>query len=189
MEDSPHVRAVWLLWSGATPAERTTREYFARFPETDFFPFELRQTAAYLREHTRSDDRVQVYGMDPYVLFLAAAPQRDAVHLRVRPRRRRGARGRHGRRPRRRAGRAHPRHPRRPRGRPARPARGPAAGGVRLPRRLAAHLGADAWDDFAGALHPRGPVGARALPRERPLRPRSRLAAERPRARRSPRRR
>jgi hypothetical protein len=71
MEDSPHVRAVWLLWSGATPAERGTREYFARFPETDFFPFELRQAAAYLREHTGSDDRVQVYGMDPYVLFLA----------------------------------------------------------------------------------------------------------------------
>ena len=71
MEDSPHVRAVWLLWSGATPAERTTREYFAHFPETDFFPFELRQTAAYLRDHTRSDERVQVYGMDPYVLFLA----------------------------------------------------------------------------------------------------------------------
>jgi hypothetical protein len=71
IEDSPHVRAVWLLWSGATPAERTTREFLAHFPEIDFFPFELRQTAAYLREHTRSDDRVQVYGMDPYVLFLA----------------------------------------------------------------------------------------------------------------------
>jgi hypothetical protein len=71
MEDSPHVRATWLLWSGATPAERATREYFARFPETDFFPFEMRQAAAYLRAHTGSDDRVQVYGMDPYVLFLA----------------------------------------------------------------------------------------------------------------------
>jgi hypothetical protein len=71
MEDSPHVRAVWLLWSGATPAERATRDYFAHFPETDFFPFEMRQAAAYLREHTGPDDRVQVYGMDPYVLFLA----------------------------------------------------------------------------------------------------------------------
>jgi hypothetical protein len=71
MEDSPHVRATWLLWSGATPAERATREYFARFPETDFFPFEMRQAAAYLRDHTGPDDRVQTYGMDPYVLFLA----------------------------------------------------------------------------------------------------------------------
>ena len=51
------------------------------------------------------------------------APERHAVHLRVRPRRRRGARGRHRRRARRRAVRAHPRHSRRARGRPARQAR------------------------------------------------------------------
>ena len=30
-----------------------------------------RQTADYLREHTKPDDRVQLYGMDPYLLFLA----------------------------------------------------------------------------------------------------------------------
>lgn len=71
MEDSPHVRATWLLWGASTPQERTTREYFAHFPEPDFFPFELRQTAEYLREHTTTRDRVQTYGMDPYVLFLA----------------------------------------------------------------------------------------------------------------------
>ncbi len=71
MEDSPHVRATWLLWSGGTAESRSTREYFARFPEVDYFPFELRQTAAYLRDHTTPDDRVQTYGMDPYVLFLA----------------------------------------------------------------------------------------------------------------------
>jgi hypothetical protein len=71
MEDSPHIRAVWLLWGASTPAARETREYFARFPETDYFPYELRQTAAYLREHTKPSDRVQLYGMDPYLLFLA----------------------------------------------------------------------------------------------------------------------
>ncbi len=71
MEDSPHTRATWLLWSGRTAAERETREYFSHFPEPDYFPFEMRQAAAYLREHTRPDDRVQTYGMDPYVLFLA----------------------------------------------------------------------------------------------------------------------
>src|ERR1019366_10387569 len=71
LEDSPHVRAAWLLWGATTPDQRSTREYFARFPETDFFPFEMRQAAAYLRAHTREDDRVQVYAMDPYVLFLA----------------------------------------------------------------------------------------------------------------------
>jgi hypothetical protein len=71
MEDSPHIRATWLLWGASTPAARETREYFARFPEPDYFPFELRQTARYLREHTGPADRVQVYGMDPYLLFLA----------------------------------------------------------------------------------------------------------------------
>jgi hypothetical protein len=71
MEDSPHVRATWMLWGAATREQRSTRAYFARFPESDFFPFELRQAADYVRDHTKPDDRVQVYGMDPYVLFLA----------------------------------------------------------------------------------------------------------------------
>jgi hypothetical protein len=71
MEDSPYMRASWLLWGAATPAQRATRAYFAHFPEPDFFPFELRQTADYLRRHTGPAERVQTYGMDPYVLFLA----------------------------------------------------------------------------------------------------------------------
>ncbi|HEX3343885.1 MAG TPA: hypothetical protein VHS09_04895, partial [Polyangiaceae bacterium] len=71
MEDSPYIRAPWLLWGAATPAERETRAYFARFPEPDYFPFEMRETAAYLRRATAPGDRVQTYGMDPYVLFLA----------------------------------------------------------------------------------------------------------------------
>ncbi len=71
IEDSPHVRATWMLWGAWTPEQRSTRAYFARFPESDFFPYEMRQAAAYVREHTKPDDRVQLYGMDPYVLFLA----------------------------------------------------------------------------------------------------------------------
>jgi hypothetical protein len=71
MEDSPHIRAVWLLWGAETPEDRATRDYFSHFPEPDFFPYEMRQTAAYLREHTGPRDRVQTYGMDPYLLFLA----------------------------------------------------------------------------------------------------------------------
>jgi hypothetical protein len=71
MEDSPHIRAVWMLWGATTEHDRTTREYFAHFPEPDFFPYEMHQTAAYLRAHTAPTDRVQTYGMDPYVLFLA----------------------------------------------------------------------------------------------------------------------
>ncbi|HEX3770538.1 MAG TPA: hypothetical protein VHV30_06735, partial [Polyangiaceae bacterium] len=71
LEDSPHVRATWMVWA-STIADRTTRDYFARFPERDYFPYEMRQAAEYLRTHTKDDDRVQIYGMDPYVLFLAA---------------------------------------------------------------------------------------------------------------------
>jgi hypothetical protein len=71
MEDSPYIRAVWLLWGASTPEDRQTREYFAHFPEPDYFPYEMRQAAAYLREHTSQVDRVQTYGMDPYILFLA----------------------------------------------------------------------------------------------------------------------
>jgi hypothetical protein len=71
MEDSPYIRAVWLLWGASTPEDRATSEYFSHFPEPDFFPYEMHQTAEYLREHTDRGDRVQTYGMDAYVLFLA----------------------------------------------------------------------------------------------------------------------
>jgi len=71
MEDSPYIRAVWLLWGASTEGDRATAEYFSHFPEPDFFPYEMRSAAAYLRSHTRPGDRVQTYGMDPYVLFLA----------------------------------------------------------------------------------------------------------------------
>jgi hypothetical protein len=71
MEDSPHVRATWLLWGAATPDERETAEYFDHFPEPDYFPFEMREAARFLRDSTRDDETVQTYGMDPYDLFLA----------------------------------------------------------------------------------------------------------------------
>ncbi|MGH7271619.1 MAG: hypothetical protein ACREJ3_14405, partial [Polyangiaceae bacterium] len=71
MEDSPYIRATWLLWGARTPAERSTPEYFAHFKRPDFFAYELRETARYLQAHTTPSDRVQTYGMDPYVLFLA----------------------------------------------------------------------------------------------------------------------
>jgi len=60
-------------WSevGATPAARTTRAYLERFPWGDFFPADMRDAAAFVRERTRPDDRVQTYGLDPYFLFLA----------------------------------------------------------------------------------------------------------------------
>jgi len=70
LADSPHARADWILM-GPTPEQRATRAYWESFAAPDFFPYEMRETAAYLRAHTESSDRVQTYGMDPYVLFLA----------------------------------------------------------------------------------------------------------------------
>jgi hypothetical protein len=71
MKGSPHIRNVWILAGGETPERRAKEEYFNTFKSYDFFPWELRQAAAYLRERTPSDARVQMYSMDPYLLFLA----------------------------------------------------------------------------------------------------------------------
>jgi hypothetical protein len=71
MQDSPHVRATWLDWGAQTAASRQTAEYYDHFARPDFFPFEMRQAAAYLRRHTAPLERVQTYGMDAYLLFLA----------------------------------------------------------------------------------------------------------------------
>jgi hypothetical protein len=70
MQESPHVRADFLLWRWPDE-QRTSRAFLDHFTLPDFFPYEMRETASYLREHTAADDRVQTYGMDPYVLFLA----------------------------------------------------------------------------------------------------------------------
>ncbi len=46
-------------------------ERMAAFERVDFFPRGLREAAAYVASHTSELDRVQTYGMDPYLLFLA----------------------------------------------------------------------------------------------------------------------
>jgi hypothetical protein len=51
--------------------ERETAEYFALWPEPHFYPWEMRQAAKYVQEHTRPDERIVVYGLDPYFWFLA----------------------------------------------------------------------------------------------------------------------
>lgn len=71
MTTSPHILDLWILDKGANAETRGTRDYLVYFEDKDFFPWEMRQTAEYLREHTTPNDRVQIYGMDPYVLFLA----------------------------------------------------------------------------------------------------------------------
>jgi hypothetical protein len=42
-----------------------------RFPWGDFFNADLHEAAAFAAERTRPNDRVQLYGMAPYFLFLA----------------------------------------------------------------------------------------------------------------------
>ena len=71
LPSSPHITDVWILDKGNTPEKRASHDYLVYFRDRDFFPWQMRQAAAYLREHTKPDDRVQLYGMDPYVLFLA----------------------------------------------------------------------------------------------------------------------
>jgi hypothetical protein len=71
MQVSPHLTNLWLLAKGVTPEMRASKDYLVYYRGPDFFPWEMRQTAAYLREHTRPTDKVQMYGMDPYLLFLA----------------------------------------------------------------------------------------------------------------------
>ncbi|MDB4933450.1 MAG: hypothetical protein JWP87_422 [Labilithrix sp.] len=71
MKGSPHIRNVWILAGGETAERRTREEYFNTFKSHDYFPWEMRLGAAYLREKTSASARVQVYGMDPYLLFLA----------------------------------------------------------------------------------------------------------------------
>jgi hypothetical protein len=67
---SPSLRHRWAA-IGATPSLRASRGYVERFPWGDYFANDLRDGAAYLAFHTRPDERVQTYGFDPYLLFLA----------------------------------------------------------------------------------------------------------------------
>jgi hypothetical protein len=52
-------------------ASLESAERLAWFERVDYFPRALRDAAAYVDAHTTRDDRVQLYAMDPYLLFLA----------------------------------------------------------------------------------------------------------------------
>jgi hypothetical protein len=68
---STYAQSLWLDAKALTAEARESHDYLVYFRTVDFFPWEMRQTARYLQAHTKPDDRVQTYGMDPYVLFLA----------------------------------------------------------------------------------------------------------------------
>ena len=71
MKDSPHTKNYWILGGGETEEDRKEPEYFATFKSHDFFPWEMRKAAEYLEATTTPNGTTQVYGMDPYTLFLA----------------------------------------------------------------------------------------------------------------------
>ena len=71
LPSSPHVQDLWILGKARDRMERASHDYLVYFRDQDFFPWEMRQTARYLRAHTKPNERVQIYGMDPYLLFLA----------------------------------------------------------------------------------------------------------------------
>src|SRR5690606_5814919 len=52
-------------------ASLESAERLAAFDRIDFFPRALRDAAEYVASRTGPEDRVQTYGMDAYVLFLA----------------------------------------------------------------------------------------------------------------------
>jgi hypothetical protein len=59
-------------WYADRRASGPDSEVFLRhFTGGDYFAWDLHRAADYVRDHTRPDERVQTYGMDPYVLFLA----------------------------------------------------------------------------------------------------------------------
>ena len=68
-------------------ASLESAERLDAFTRVDFFPRALRDAAEYVAAHTRPTDRVQCYGMDAYVLFLAgrrsATPYIHAYDLNV----------------------------------------------------------------------------------------------------------
>jgi hypothetical protein len=70
MTGSPHFKSTWLD-DRTSLANRETPAYFNAYRFPDFFPWEIRQAAAYLKANTSPNDTIQTYGMDPYVLFLA----------------------------------------------------------------------------------------------------------------------
>lgn len=54
-----------------TPEALDSEEHLEPFIRVDFFPRDLREAADFLQRNTRADERVQAYGMDAYLLFLA----------------------------------------------------------------------------------------------------------------------
>ncbi len=71
LQHASYMTAPWGVDAIRTEAYRESEAHLAIFRITDFRPWSVRQVARYLRDRTGPDERVQIYGMDPYILFLA----------------------------------------------------------------------------------------------------------------------
>lgn len=71
VESSPFRGATDLRIEGAHRETRETEKFFQRYRSHDFFPWEMREVAVYLKSRTDPRSKVQTYGVDPYLLFLA----------------------------------------------------------------------------------------------------------------------
>lgn len=67
---SPAGRSDWAV-IGATKELRSGRAYYDRFEWGDYFTADLHEASKYVAAHTRPDERIQTYGLDPFFLFLA----------------------------------------------------------------------------------------------------------------------
>jgi uncharacterized membrane protein len=69
---SVQLRADWTVTDGATREARASVAFARHYDAGDFASGALVEVGTFLRQRTRPDDRIQLYGMDPYLLALAA---------------------------------------------------------------------------------------------------------------------
>jgi len=72
-DDSISSSAMTSDWDdlGSTRHKRESDAYLAAFGWGDFYARDLRHAGAYIAANTGADERVQLYGMDPYLLYFA----------------------------------------------------------------------------------------------------------------------
>jgi len=61
----------WAAEQGGSREARASSGFARHYDTSDFAGAALVEAGAYLRQHTRPGDRIQLYGMDPYLLALA----------------------------------------------------------------------------------------------------------------------
>ncbi|MFI5308414.1 MAG: hypothetical protein ACHQ53_13740 [Polyangiales bacterium] len=69
--ESDSLRADWAPRAGSNAKRRLSPVFLAHFDRADFGATGLANTAEFLKRYTRPKERIQTYGMDPYLLALA----------------------------------------------------------------------------------------------------------------------